>query len=323
MNIGEFYKLIVDEGIKQDPRSRPEILKFLNTVKDEYSKLPPAEKEAFDKEKLSNPYGDTRILFGLPKTNIKTIMVGIDIETPELLLADRLRSKGERIDLVAGHHPIGFARMNLHKVMGVLRDILKGMGVSGKNIDKMVDERIEEVFRKSVAGNHPRTTDAARLLNIPLLCMHTVADNFAYQYFNNLLKKKKPSRVCDILDLIYKVPEYRIAMKNGQGPKVILGKNSNKCGKVLIEMTGGTEGPKDIYNQLAKGKVTTLICMHLSEDHFKKAKKHNFNIIIAGHISSDTLGINLLLDKVEKRQKLNVISCSGFTRIRRNENSQL
>ena len=86
-------------------------------------------------------------------------------------------------------------------------------------------------------------------------------------------------------------------MKNNQGPKAILGKPSNKCGRVLVEMTGGTEGPKDIYRELARKKVTTLICMHVSEEHFKKARKHKINIIIAGHIPSDTLGINLLFQQ--------------------------
>jgi hypothetical protein len=41
--------------------------------------------------------------------------------------------------------------------------------------------------------------------------------------------------------------------------------------------------------------------------------------VIAGHISSDTLGLNLLLDRVEKAsgEKLEVINCSGFRRISR------
>jgi len=319
LNIGEFYKLIVEEGIKHDPRSKNEILKYLRTVKAKYEKLHPAEKEAFDKERLSNPYSDTRVLFGSLKTIIKTVMVGIDIETPELLLADKLKSKGKKIDLAVSHHPQGFARARLYSVMNVLYDILKTVGVKGENIKRMLKERIDEVLRKSIAGNHPRPVDAAKLLGIPLVCAHTVADNFVYQYFYNLIKKERPFRVSDILDLLYQAPEYKLAMRNGQGPKVILGKPSNKCGKVLIEMTGGTEGPKNIYEELVKGKVATLLSMHISEEHFKKAKKCKLNIIIAGHISSDTLGMNLLLDEIEKHKKLDIISCSGFTRIRRKE----
>lgn len=317
MNIGKFYKLIVEEGIKHDPRGKDGVLKYLKSVKEDYRKLPIVEKEAFDKEKLTNPYSDTRILFGSPKKEIKIIMVGIDVETPELLLADRLRSKGVRIDLAVSHHPQGHARAEFYRVMNVLYDILKEVGVSGIKIKKMLDERVNEVLRKTIVYNCSRPVDAAKLLNIPLMCAHTVTDNFAYQYFYDLLKKEKPSKVSDVLNLIYKIPEYRIAMKNNQGPRIILGKLSNKCSKVLIEMTGGTEGPKNIYKELVKKKVTTLVSMHMNEEHFKKARKHKLNIIIAGHVSSDTLGINLLLDEIEKHKKFKIISCSGFTRIRR------
>jgi putative NIF3 family GTP cyclohydrolase 1 type 2 len=84
-------------------------------------------------------------------------------------------------------------------------------------------------------------------------------------------------------------------------------------------MTGGTEGPKDIYDKLYRSGIRTLVSMHLSEEHFKKAKDANLNVVIAGHISSDTLGLNLLLDRIEKKAKeeFSVISCSGFRRIRR------
>ena len=59
--------------------------------------------------------------------------------------------------------------------------------------------------------------------------------------------------------------------------------------------------------------------MHLSEEHFKKVKDANLNVVIAGHISSDTLGLNLLFDRIEKEEALQIIGCSGFTMIRRNQ----
>ena len=47
--------------------------------------------------------------------------------------------------------------------------------------------------------------------------------------------------------------------------------------------------------------------------------KHHLNIVLAGHISSDNLGLNLLFDKLEKKfvQKLEFVECSGFRRFRR------
>ena len=53
--------------------------------------------------------------------------------------------------------------------------------------------------------------------------------------------------------------------------------------------------------------------MHISDDHRKEAEKHHINVIIAGHISSDTLGLNLLFDNMLKG--VEVVSASGFRRI--------
>jgi putative NIF3 family GTP cyclohydrolase 1 type 2 len=125
--------------------------------------------------------------------------------------------------------------------------------------------------------------------------------------------------VQEVIDILLTIPEYRLAQKMSVGPRLILGSPKRQVGKILIEMTGGTEGSKDIFDKLYKAGVRTLISMHLSEEHFKKVKDANLNAIIAGHISSDTLGLNLLLDRVEKAsgETLHVIDCSGFTRIKR------
>jgi hypothetical protein len=50
---------------------------------------------------------------------------------------------------------------------------------------------------------------------------------------------------------------------------------------------------------------------------FQEFFKLSVHVVIAGPISSDTLGLNLLLDAMEKRGPLNVVECSGFKRIRR------
>jgi putative NIF3 family GTP cyclohydrolase 1 type 2 len=82
-------------------------------------------------------------------------------------------------------------------------------------------------------------------------------------------------------------------------------------------MTGGTEGSKEIFEKFATSGVSTLVCMHISEEHLKNAKKASLNIVIAGHISSDVLGLNLLFDEMEKEEKLKFVSVSGYERIRR------
>lgn len=263
-------------------------------------------------------YPDTRILYGKPGLEINKILVGIDIEVAELLLADHIRAR-EGLDLVIAHHPEGKAYAGLHEVMTLQADLLRQAGVAKNTAAKLLEERIREVERRVLPQNHTRAVDAARLLDIPFMCMHTPADNHVYRFLEVLFNREKPILVEDVIRLLKGIPEYRIAEEFKTGPRVILGSPKRRAGKILLEMTGGTEGPKDVFGKLYKAGVKTLVSMHLSEEHFKKAKEANLNAIIAGHISSDTLGLNLLLDNLEKAQgrPFQVISCSGFTRIKR------
>ena len=291
MKLQILYENIVKFGAKNDPR----------------------------KDKASiKAYADSCILYGDPGLEIKKILVGIDIEVAELLLADRIRQK-EGLDLAIAHHPEGKAYAGLHEVMRLQVDLLRQAGVAQRTAMSLLETRMLEVERRVLPQNHTRPVDAARLLNMPFMCMHTPADNHVYRFLNTLFKQQKPRQVENIIELLRNIPEYQIAEKFNTGPRVILGNRKRAVGKILLEMTGGTEGSKDVFGKLYKAGVRTLVSMHLSEEHFKKVKDANLNVVIAGHISSDTLGLNLLLDNLEKAAKhsFQVVSCSGFTRIKR------
>ena len=85
---------------------------------------------------------------------------------------------------------------------------------------------------------------------------------------------------------------------------------------ILIEVTGGTSGSKNIYQWLAQAGVGTIVGMHMSEEYKKEAEKWHINVVIAGHMASDSLGMNLFLDELGKKG-IEVIPCSGLTRIKR------
>ena len=105
MKLKEFYQGIVNIGIESDPRGKKAIAGILKQRKQQYQKLDKEAKEFFDQETLTNPYNDTRIVYGSPEASIKKILVGIDIDTAELLLAHTLNKSGYGIDLVVSHHP--------------------------------------------------------------------------------------------------------------------------------------------------------------------------------------------------------------------------
>jgi len=317
MKLKELYELIVKKGIEFDPRGREVVQKALSQINREYGKLDEKDRKEFDTEGLTNPYADTRILWGGPDTRVRKIMVGVDMEVGELILADRLNEKKEKIDLVMAHHPEGRALAGLYQVMNIQADILNKVGVSITVAEGLMKERINEVERAILPINHTRCVDAARLLGIPFMCCHTPADNCVTTHLTGLMEKKRPETAGDVVEILKEIPEYHDAVRQKAGPRIIKGDKNSKAGKVFVDMTGGTEGSKDIFEKLTQAGVGTLVCMHLSEQHFEKAKKEFINIVIAGHIASDNVGLNLILDEIEKKEKLTVVGCSGFKRIKR------
>jgi len=317
LKLPEFYRFVIEEGISRDPRGVERVKLEIKRKEEEFGKMEEAKKREFDQETLRNPYSDTRILNDTKK-EIKNILVGIDIETPELLLADRLKAQGKKIDLALAHHPEGRAYANFYEVMGMQADILNKYGVPINIAEDLLEKRIKDVSRKVMPVNHFRAVDAAGLLDISFICVHTPADNFVTTYLQGLIDEKKPDRVEDVIGLLKQIPEYEEATARGNGPKVIVGSEERRAGKIFVDMTGGTEGSEEALEKLSLSGVGTIVGMHMSEKHYQNAEKFHINVVIAGHMASDTLGLNLLLDRaIEKFGPLNIISCSGFYRVHR------
>jgi putative NIF3 family GTP cyclohydrolase 1 type 2 len=317
LKLQEFFKLAIQSGIDTDPRGRAVVELELQDTRKAYEELKPEDKATFDQEKLENPYTDSRILYGSPDREVKNILAGIDIETSELLLADRLIQKGMKIDLVLAHHPEGRAYANFYEVMKMQADILNRFGVPINVAESQLSGRIKEVERSLMPVNHTRPVDAARLLDIPYVCLHTPADNRVATDLQALFDKELPARLKDVIKLLKQIQEYQEAGRNNAGPRIMVGSDDQRTGRVFVDMTGGTSGSKATLEKLSQSGVGTIVGMHMSEDHRKEAEKHHIHVVIAGHISSDTLGLNLLLDAIEKHGPLNVVECSGFKRIRR------
>jgi hypothetical protein len=315
MKISEIYLKALATGVDNDPRGRDTVMDMLRRAEKAYGDLKPEEKELFDTEALKNPYSDSRILNGSGQEDVRIMLVGIDIEVGEVLLAESLRKRGEHIDLIMAHHPEGMAYANLYSVMHMQADILNRFGVPINIAEDLMDGRVKEVERRLMPVNHTRSVDASRLLGLPFICLHTPADNMVVTYLQRLFDDRKPDTLSDIMDLLRKIPEYSSAAKNGAGPKILLGSKTRRAGKIFVDMTGGTEGSKEIFESLTSGGVNTIIAMHLSEDHRKEAEKNHLNVVIAGHISSDNLGVNLLLDQVLAGSGIKVLECSGFQRV--------
>ena len=320
MTIKKIFNLAINLGIKADFRGAEGMERFLDNKKKKFEKLSEKEKKEFDKEALENPYLDSGIHNISQDKEIKRVLVGIDIDPAELLLAKQLGN----IDLVIGHHPLGKGLVNLSDVMDLQCDVLNFYGVPINIAEGLMKERISEVARGVNNSNHQRTPDCAKLLGINLINIHTPADNLAAKFLKLKIDEKGPQTLGELIDLLKEIPEYEKALKIGAGPKIFVGSEENRTGRIaLTEITGGTEGSPKLFEKMAQAGIGTVVGMHISEDHKKEAENSHLNVVIAGHISSDSLGMNLFLDELEKQARLpdgqgiEIIPCSGFTRVSR------
>lgn len=312
MTIREIYDLAVKKGVETDFRGISGIEDDLKRRKEKYEKLSEDERGYFDKERLSNPFADSRILFGDPNKEVKKMIAGIDIEGGEIFLAKELSA-----DLIFSHHPEGIALAGLDDVMHLQIDVLAQYGVPINVAEKLLRKRISEVSRSLSPANHNRVVDLAKALNIPIMCGHTVCDNRVARFVEEKITKDNPQYLEGVMKSLMEIPEYREAAKMGAGPKIFVGDSDNRAGKIVFtEITGGTEGAPEIYEKLAQAGAGTVIGMHISEKHREEAEKANINVVIAGHISSDSIGVNLLMDDLEKAG-IEIVAVGGLIRHKR------
>ncbi len=314
MKAQEIFDLGIKLGIKNDPRGRGGVLEILKQRKKEYKDLPKAKQTEYDKEKFINPYSDSRFLSGDRRTKVKRVLVGIDIGAEEVLIAKELERQGKKIDLIIAHHPEGKALADLHEVMDIQTAVLSKAGLPENIGEGVLKDRLAQVSRSVAPINHYKSVMAAEIVGIPMICLHTPADNCVWRFIDNYIRAKSPKTVGDILKTLKEIPEYKRAVELHAGPRIFAGEENNKAGKIVVSgITGGTSGSEKVYERMSHFGIGTEIAMHIREEDRDEAIKHYINVVIAGHMASDSLGLNIIMDELEKKG-VEIIACSGYIR---------
>jgi putative NIF3 family GTP cyclohydrolase 1 type 2 len=315
MRLSDYYRLAVEEAKRVDPRRGAELDSVLQRTRRAYDKLDAKGRERFDADSLWNPYADSRVLYDDGR-EVGSVLWGIDITPSEALIADRLREKGKRIDALIGHHPRGRAQASLYKVVSLQESMMHAWGVPITAAEGIVSPRMQEVMYATHAMNHAQTVDACRLLELPFMCLHQPCDLLGQEFMQKLLDEQAPERLDDLLEILADIPEYGNGIRECNPPEIFAGGRDRRAGKIAVKFAGGTSAPREMYEQLSRSGVGTVVCMHVPESHIEEARKSHVNIVVAGHMASDSLGCNLLADIFED-QGLNITPCSGFFRVRR------
>lgn len=317
VSMEELHTFAVEAGIAEDPRSQEQIKSELEKRAERYNKLDGPRKEHFDEDSLENPFDDSKVLYGRD-ASVETLAVGMDIATADMLLVDRLNADGAGIDGVITHHPAGKALANLAGVMDINVDVLHKAGIPVSQAEGVVKGSRDKVRRRLHSINHPRAPQAAERLGLPFMSLHTVTDNHAYQFVKDYVAETDPYTLKELINALLDIPEYAWALKYGVGPEVFAGSEDNRAGEVgVLAFTGGTDVGADLIEKMVDAGIDTLLAMHATQEEIEAAKEASINVISAGHMSSDSLGMNLLLDKVQDEYSIDVVDLAGFKRVER------
>ena len=243
--------------------------------------------------------------------DVKRILAGIDMDATMLMVAKQLG-----FDCVAKHHPNGI--INAHTSDLVARDHQKKLmecGVPINQAQKLANASRVKRGQTMHSRNRTQTRDVAKLLDISDVAFHTPADILAERYtqkrMDALMERNPLCTVQDIIDELLTIREYQEALE-GQKPEVWVGSKDSYAGKIYVEMYGVSAPSLDEYIACADAGVGTFVTMHATPEVIEGLKKHGkANLVIAGHMSSDSLGFNQILDAWEAKG-LEIVRISGI-----------
>ena len=229
----------------------------------------------------------------VPGENIKKVLMGVDMETAELLLAKQLG-----YDCVVTHHPKN-TNVDMLKVMDRHIMKLEALGVPRNKSQKALAKRTEELSYNQHVSNSRRSESAAKLMGMAYVSLHTPADIISERIVQSHLDTKfadKPdTKLEDITKALEEIGEYK---NSARKPVIRVGSKDSYAGKIYVLMSGLTGPGAGVLKQYFESGVGTLILMHIPEKDAKELKEHaHGNVIVAGHMSSDSLGMNKIADK--------------------------
>lgn len=246
------------------------------------------------------------------REGIRKILVGVDLEAPEVLVAKELGCEA-----VVSHHPhAGTAVVDFHKVMVRQIDRMVHFGVPINKAQKLLRRRMAQVDLGHHSANHDRASSAARLLGLGYMNIHMPADliteRFVQDYLDQRFQEAPRKTLGDVVAALNALPEYAASIVK---PVIRVGGEQDYAGRIAVLMAGGTGGGAEVFKAYFDAGVGTIVCMHVPEDVKKAVEEQGIgNVIVAGHMPSDSIGINRLI-AAWRHAGLEVVPCCGVVTV--------
>jgi hypothetical protein len=229
--------------------------------------------------------------------NVRRILIGIDIGAGELLMA---RTLG--YDAVIAHHPVG-VRPNAWQVYRRHVELMVAAGVPEAAAREAVEGRLESMAVSGQSDNYDQVPAAARLLRMPFLNIHNPLDEVGRRIIQGVidrtLAERSQASLREVAAAIAGLGEFRCATT---GVKVLLGDPDAPAGRAWMAHAAYTNGGHAVAQAYFVHGVETVVYIHVAPPDLDKLRADGRGqLIVTGHIASDSVGINPYIAELEKR----------------------
>jgi hypothetical protein len=230
--------------------------------------------------------------------NVREVFATIDCDVSDLLMARALKC-----DTVLTHHPEGVASLYGWRVMRSQIEQMVECGVPIARAEAALQRRMQQVELNSHARNYARVVQAAQLLQVAFLNVHVPCDIITRRLIQEKLARfndpKSRATVAQVIEALQEFPEQRAAATQ---PQVRLGAPDRLAGRVAVAIGGYTNGGVDVLRAYFDAGVGTVLMMHFPETDLREAREQKLpgNLIVTGHMASDSIGINFFLDELQR-----------------------
>lgn len=240
--------------------------------------------------------------------DIKKVMLGIDIRAPEVKIAADMG-----FDAAISHHPTGGqARLQFYKALYRHVDQLTAAGVPLNTGQAIIDDLAEEHGVMAAMSNYDHDPSVARLLDMPYM-NNTPLDEIGRRRLQTAADELPATdTVADLIShFLASFGEFRNAETEIE---LRMGKLDNAIGKVVMSHAAGTNGGYPVAKAYFDHGVDTVIYIHCRPSDSKKLIEEfgdRVNLIVTGHIVSDSIGINPYIDRL-REEGIEVTTLSGI-----------
>jgi len=230
---------------------------------------------------------------------VERALVGIDLESAEIQLAHR-----EGYDLVLTHHPAGGrARLDFPDVLDRQVEFMVAHGVPAEQAEDAVADLRRRASYGAHSANYRHNPSVAELLDQPYMNVHLAADELGRRRFVEVVEDLlAEATVADLKAAFERAfPEFRTAATDVE---TRVGRDDNPAGEVAVHHAAGTNGGASVARAYFEAGVDTVVYIHVGADdaaELREAYGDEKNLVITGHIASDAVGMNALVEALEAR----------------------